>query len=229
MRLRCSSLHRWGWGGGGDEGVGNFPGSGWNLCNSQLLWMGFRLHCYKKVHTTFRRPVVGLPPAGRQRRAAGGGRVYKGYRSQASLSPWVSLARKGSERSGTVSWNCPSLHSGTEPGLYLIFFFTVLTRLDVAGQDWRWRLTDHLGVTTHPVCSGRSEDAICPDYCTARAPFLPQPPQRETHGRKGCSHRNKHGEKKSVGFCANNEEKKQRRTRQRNEVWADITGVLHRA
>lgn len=65
----------------------------------------------------------GLPPAGRQRRAAGGGRVYKGYRSQASLSPWVSLARKGSERSGTVSWNCPSLDSGTEPGLYLIFFF----------------------------------------------------------------------------------------------------------
>lgn len=148
MRLRCSSLHRWG-GGWVDEGVGNFPGSGWNLCNSQLLWMGFRLHCYKKVHPTFRRPVVGLPPAGRQRRAAGGGRVYKGYRSQASLSPWASLARKGSERSGTVSWNCPSLHYGTEPGLYLYIFlqFSPDWMLQVRIEDDVWPTTSEWQLT----------------------------------------------------------------------------------
>lgn len=230
MRLRCSSLHRWGWVGVGvDEGVGNFPGSGWNLCNSQLLWMGFRLHCYKKVHTTFRRSVVRPAPC---RQAAQGCRWGQGLqRLQVTSLPeslgFFGQKRLWKERDGFMELSVSGLWDWA--GFIFNFFFTVLTRLDVAGQDWRWRLTDHLGVTTYPVCSGRSEDAICPDYCTARAPFLPQPPQRETHGRKGCSHRNKHGEKKSVGFCANNEEKKQRRTRQRNEVWADITGVLHRA
>lgn len=96
MRLRCSSLHRWGWVGVGvDEGVGNFPGSGWNLCNSQLLWMGFRLHCYKKVHTTFRRPVVRPAPC---RQAAQGCRWGQGLQRLQVTSLPESLGFFGQKR-----------------------------------------------------------------------------------------------------------------------------------
>lgn len=228
MRLRCSSLHRWGeWGGG--WGGGQFSRLWMKPVQQSTSLDGISSSLLQK--SPYNIQTAGGPACPLQAGSAGLP-VGAGFTKVTGHKPpwvpgflWPEKALKGAGRfHGTVRLCTLGLSR-----VYNFFFFTVLTRLDVAGQDWRWRLTDHLGVTTYPVCSGRSEDAICPDYCTARAPFLPQPPQRETHGRKGCSHRNKHGEKKSVGFCANNEEKKQRRTRQRNEVWADITGVLHRA
>lgn len=201
MRLRCSSLHRWGeWGGG------------WGGGQFSRLWMkpvqqstsldgiSSSLLQKKSIQRSDGR-WSGLPPAGRQRRAAGGGRVYKGYRSQASLSPWVSLARKGSERSGTVSWNCPSLHYGTEPGLYLYIFlqFSPDWMLQVRIEDDVWPTTSEWQLTL----SVRADLRTLSAQITAPLARLSSPnPHKEkrTEG-KGALTGTSMGRKKVLGFA----------------------------